>query len=77
MSKRTRDIKRYTEQESDPSPPLGQRDIDKLFAAHRDSFASKYVSDQMEMNFTNFKECFVNDRPRNESPVNFIHGYYN
>lgn len=57
---RTRGLKRQQEKESDPFPPLGQRDINKSFVAHRDSFISKYVSEQMKINFTNMKEVFVN-----------------
>jgi len=32
---------------------------DKSFATHRASFASKYVSNQTEMNFTKVREVFV------------------
>ena len=36
------------------------------FGTHRNNYASKYVYDQMEMNFTKMKEVSVNNRTRNK-----------
>jgi len=59
-------------------PPFAKQSLFSLrpFATHRDSFVSKYVSDQIEKNFIRVKEVFLNNRPRNKNLLHFIQRCY-
>lgn len=49
---------------------------DKSFTTHMANFASKYVSNQVEMNFIKMKEVFVNNRPRKKKILRVFHRCY-
>jgi len=47
----------------------------RSFAAHRDKFTTKSVSEVMDMNFTKGKEFFDNHIPNNKN-LHFMHRCY-
>ena len=48
----------------------------RSFAAHRDKFTTKSVSEVMDLNFTKLKEVFVNHITDNKNLLQFIHRSY-
>jgi len=49
---------------------------DKLFATHRAIFASKCVSNQKEMNFTEVREVFIHNSTRMKKILHNLHSCY-
>lgn len=43
---------------------------------HKDDFASKRVSDQMEMNLKNMEDIFLNHIPREKNLLQFLQKYH-
>lgn len=50
--------------------------IKRSFAAHKDGFSSKCVSNQIEMRLTKVEEVFVNNTPRDNNLFKFLHRYH-
>jgi len=48
----------------------------RSFAAHRDKFTTKSVSEVMDMNFIKVKDFFVNHMPNNKNHLQFLHKCY-